>query len=47
MVYDPDANVDADSVYECLDCGTRYEAPGSQSCPDCGRALRNTSYPIE
>ena len=28
-------------VYECFDCGKRFENPETTMCSDCGGALRN------
>jgi rubrerythrin len=39
---------DAESTYECLDCGRVVEAashPGR--CPACGSELRNRETPLE
>lgn len=33
------------NVYECLECGTRIEAPDSEACADCGAELRRLGRP--
>jgi rubrerythrin len=45
---DPDYNLNADSEYECLRCGTTVRAdnhPGD--CDECGAAMRNRGMPFE
>ena len=43
-----DVSPAGESEYECLDCGTVYEAesyPGD--CEECGSLLRNRGTPVE
>ncbi|EMA48085.1 rubrerythrin-like domain-containing protein [Halococcus salifodinae] len=45
---DVDRETDAETPYECFECGTivvTTESPGV--CPDCGGELRNRLIPLE
>ena len=43
MEHDP-ASVHV-SVYECYECGTRFESERRDDCPDCAGEVRNLSVP--
>ena len=47
-VWDTGYEADAESAYECFQCGTHVYANGSpMACPECGGELRNRDMPIE
>jgi hypothetical protein len=38
---------EAESAYECFDCGTVVRGSAPDACPDCGAEMRNRRMPIE
>jgi len=37
----PSPDVDADAVFECLECGARSPSSDSRTCGGCGGPLQN------
>jgi rRNA maturation endonuclease Nob1 len=37
----PNQTEEGGDLYECFDCGKRFEDPETTMCDDCGGALRN------
>lgn len=44
---DAEFDPEAESTYECFDCGTVVRAAASDACPNCGAEMRNRRTPIE
>ncbi len=48
MTYkDAELDPEAESTYECFDCGTVVRTSESNTCPECGAEMRNRRTPIE
>ncbi|GAB7121218.1 hypothetical protein JCM9743_36900 [Natrinema sp. JCM 9743] len=44
---DAEFDPQAESTYECFDCGTVVRATAPDACPECGAEMRNRRTPIE